>query len=265
MVSNFDTHRRRVDCSKLIALRYFACEVRIVLVPGVILIHILSFQFAKNFSFRRKVARQEPSVIDVIAGDDTNVGQQDLVAADSKHAQDLLAQRGSLSSGTAASSRDNALSVNDRNAQALSEFTSQSLLQLRSENDELRSNPLGLKVLHRPREPRKADIIFVHGLGGSSRATWSKHRNPELFWPLKFLPTEPGVRECRILTFGYNSNFKPGSGKTRVSVLDFAKDLLYDLKYAQDDSEQGLGGLDLGTASLPSFPVTRVSIQVFCY
>jgi len=52
---------------------------------------------------------------------------------------------------------------------------------------------------------------------------------------LKFLPLEPEIDEARILTFGYNANFRPGSGKTKMSVLDFAKDLLYDLKYAQDE------------------------------
>lgn len=79
--------------------------------------------------------------------------------------------------------------------------------------------------------------------------TWSKNRNLEFFWPLKFLPLEPDINEARILTFGYNSNFRPGSGKNQMSVLDFAKDLLYDLKYAKDESSPELEDLRMGEAS----------------
>lgn len=79
--------------------------------------------------------------------------------------------------------------------------------------------------------------------------TWSKNRNVEFFWPLKFLPFEPEIKEARILTFGYNANFRPGSGHNKMSVLDFAKDLLYDLKYAKDESVPELEDLRMGEAS----------------
>lgn len=107
-------------------------------------------------------------------------------------------------------------------------------------------DPLGLKVIHRPSGQRRIDIIFIHGLGGSSRMTWSKNRDPSLFWPLQFLSHEPDISEARFLTFGYNVNFKPGSGKAKISILDFAKDLLYDLKYAQDDTGAELEDLRMG-------------------
>ncbi|KAI2472267.1 hypothetical protein F4781DRAFT_428518 [Annulohypoxylon bovei var. microspora] len=107
-------------------------------------------------------------------------------------------------------------------------------------------DPLGLKVVHRPVGQRLVDIIFVHGLGGSSRMTWSHDRNPDFFWPLKFLPLEPDINEARILTFGYNADFRPGSGKNKMSVLDFAKDLLFDLKHAQDESTLELEDLGMG-------------------
>lgn len=107
-------------------------------------------------------------------------------------------------------------------------------------------DPLGLKVLHSPPQDRNVDIIFVHGLGGSSRMTWSKNHDLDYFWPLKFLPLEPSIGDARIMTFGYNANFKPGSGRNIMSVLDFAKELLYDLKYATDESMPGLEDLRLG-------------------
>ncbi|KAJ8131152.1 hypothetical protein O1611_g2472 [Lasiodiplodia mahajangana] len=104
------------------------------------------------------------------------------------------------------------------------------------------SDPLGLQVVYRPPQSRSVDVILVHGLGGASRRTWSKYGNPDLFWPAKFLPVESGIKEARILTFGYNSNFRPGSGKNTMTILDFAKDLLNDMKYAMDEDSQTDGG-----------------------
>ncbi len=99
-------------------------------------------------------------------------------------------------------------------------------------NNETDPGPLGLSVIYTPESALKVDIVFIHGLGGASR-------KPELFWPLKFLPSEPDVCQARILTFGYNANFH-ASGNVRTSVLDFAKDLLFDLKYAKDEQKNNL-------------------------
>ena len=44
-------------------------------------------------------------------------------------------------------------------------------------------DPLGLQILQNPKNGRKVDIIFVHGLGGISRLNWSKNKDLELFWP----------------------------------------------------------------------------------
>ncbi|OBT61062.1 hypothetical protein VE03_09488, partial [Pseudogymnoascus sp. 23342-1-I1] len=64
-------------------------------------------------------------------------------------------------------------------------------------------DPLGLKVLYRPLGEHKVDIVFVHGLNGGSQKTWSKDHNLDNFWPLKWLPSEAGINEARISTFGY--------------------------------------------------------------
>lgn len=93
----------------------------------------------------------------------------------------------------------------------------------------------GLSVAYSPPNGHKVDIVFIHGLGGSSRSTWTKFKNPELFWPLTFLAMEPDLCLARILTFGYNATYKK-SGNISTSILDFAKDLLFDLKYAKDDA-----------------------------
>ncbi|KAI9715530.1 MAG: hypothetical protein M1828_000782 [Chrysothrix sp. TS-e1954] len=100
-------------------------------------------------------------------------------------------------------------------------------------------DPLGLQVLHNPGPSHKVDIVFVHGLGGTSRLSWSKNRDLHLFWPLTFLPLEPGISQGRILTFGYNASFVK-TAKNSTTVLDFAKDLLFDLKYAVDEEKNDL-------------------------
>ncbi|KAI1214673.1 uncharacterized protein F4807DRAFT_449259 [Annulohypoxylon truncatum] len=117
-------------------------------------------------------------------------------------------------------------------------------VQLRK-NNETEAGPLGLTVVYTPENVRKADIIFIHGLGGTSRWTWSKNRDPDLFWPAKFLPLESDICHARILTFGYNANFRK-AGSVSTSILDFAKELLFDLKYAKDDQ-----GDDLDMGSVP--------------
>lgn len=97
-----------------------------------------------------------------------------------------------------------------------------------------RTDPLGLSLIVDPESP-VVDIIFVHGLGGTSRGTWSKDKNPELFWPEKWLPED--LPRARIHSYGYNSNF--ASTKSSIySVLDFSKELLFAVQYSPSDLGQ---------------------------
>ncbi|KAH8776786.1 hypothetical protein F5883DRAFT_545457 [Diaporthe sp. PMI_573] len=41
---------------------------------------------------------------------------------------------------------------------------------------------LGLNLLYCPSDPR-VDFVFVHGLGGGSRKTWSKTSSIGHYWP----------------------------------------------------------------------------------
>lgn len=128
------------------------------------------------------------------------------------------------------------------------------------------SGPLGLNVVYTPDNGRKVDIVFIHGLGGTSKWTWSKHKNADLFWPLTFLPLEQDLCLARILTFGYNAAFQK-TGNVSLSLLDFAKDLLFDLKYGKDPD---MDELDMGKVpiifvvhSMGGLIVKEVSIK--CY
>lgn len=83
--------------------------------------------------------------------------------------------------------------------------------------------PFGLSTLFEPSDPVIADIVFVHGLGGGSRSTWTKSLDPSLFWPQKWLSQDQGFKDVRIHSFGYNSNWDKES---TLNIHDFAKSLL---------------------------------------
>ena len=81
----------------------------------------------------------------------------------------------------------------------------------------------GLNILHEPSEASAADLVFVHGLGGGSRSTWTKEGGPSPYWPQEWLPKDSGFQDVRILSFGYNSNWDKES---TLNIHDFAKSLL---------------------------------------
>jgi hypothetical protein len=80
-----------------------------------------------------------------------------------------------------------------------------------------------------------ADVIFVHGLSGSSLKTWSYNRDVEKFW-LPWLGSEVGLSDIRVFTFGYSAGFAQQS--PALSILDFAKDLLFQTKMYYDTKKE---------------------------
>jgi hypothetical protein len=95
-----------------------------------------------------------------------------------------------------------------------------------NDNDNNVKGPLGLSTIYDPPLPAIADLIFVHGLAGGSRSTWSKNHDPNLFWPQEWLPKDTGFQDVRIHSFGYNSNWEKES---MLNIYDFAKSLLGDI------------------------------------
>lgn len=107
------------------------------------------------------------------------------------------------------------------------------------------NDPLGLNVIHVPDAPHTIDVIFVHGLGGTSKQTWSKNKDPNLFWPKEWLPHEPDISTARVLSFGYNAHFA-APGRNILNISDFARDLLFAMKFGTDEHS---GALDIGHVS----------------
>lgn len=69
--------------------------------------------------------------------------------------------------------------------------------------------PLGLSLLYSPTAP-EIDFIFIHGLGGNSRKTWTKSSLQSNFWPEEWLPKDPAFKNVRIHSYGYDSYYMKG-------------------------------------------------------
>jgi len=61
--------------------------------------------------------------------------------------------------------------------------------------------------IHTPHNLYLASIVFIHGLGGDRKRTWTYtgEEAPDNFWPEELLPKK--CPTARILSFGYNSQF----------------------------------------------------------
>ncbi|CAG8902274.1 unnamed protein product [Penicillium egyptiacum] len=68
---------------------------------------------------------------------------------------------------------------------------------------------LGLNLLYSPTTP-EIDFIFIHGLGGNSRKTWSKSSLQSHFWPKEWLSKDLAFKNVRIHSYGYDSHYLKG-------------------------------------------------------
>lgn len=96
------------------------------------------------------------------------------------------------------------------------------------------SDPFGLQIAYRP-EHISGDIVFVHGLNGSAWKTWSATEEADSFWP-QWLCDDELLKNYRVSTFGFNSKVK---GSSNNDIIDFAKDLLFQLLTALSLDDNG--------------------------
>jgi PGAP1-like protein len=87
--------------------------------------------------------------------------------------------------------------------------------------------PLGLNLLYSPSEPL-IDFIFVHGLNGGSRKTWSKTSSVAHYWPREWLPKDPVFSNVRVNSFGYNSDWVKGKDNC-LDIHHFGKSFLGEM------------------------------------
>jgi hypothetical protein len=89
---------------------------------------------------------------------------------------------------------------------------------------------LGLTTLYTARggpSHASADLIFIHGIGGGSRKTWTYNGDLSTFWPLEWLPKETQFRDTNIHTFGYQLDRK--LAYPSVDIRDAAVSLLQQI------------------------------------
>jgi len=86
---------------------------------------------------------------------------------------------------------------------------------------------LGLNLLHLPSESR-VDLVFIHGLGGGSRKTWSKTSLARDFWPAEWLPKDPAFSCVRIHSYGYDSDWTKANANC-LNIHHFGRSLLMEL------------------------------------
>ena len=96
-----------------------------------------------------------------------------------------------------------------------------------SESSTELTGSLGLTLLFEPGEVL-ADFVFVHGLRGGSRKTWSFSADPAHFWPKEWLPRDSDFKNIRIHTFGYNSDWGESKGSD-FNVHDFGQNLIEEI------------------------------------
>lgn len=113
-----------------------------------------------------------------------------------------------------------------------------------SRSKDAEDDPLGLSLVYSAPNS-DADLIFVHGLGGSSYRTWSWERKVDNFWPA-WIRHEQGLSHFRVFSFGYNANFTDSNNP--LSILDFSKGLLVRMRtYSQGDESSSIGLVRLDT------------------
>lgn len=97
-----------------------------------------------------------------------------------------------------------------------------------SNSEEDTKGPVGLRLLRYSPEPL-IDLIFVHGLKGGSTTTWRKGGDSQNFWPQLWLPTERGLWNANIHTFGYDSDWT-NSKSGILNIHDFGQSLLEEMR-----------------------------------
>ncbi|KAK4212763.1 hypothetical protein QBC37DRAFT_186794 [Rhypophila decipiens] len=75
------------------------------------------------------------------------------------------------------------------------------------------------------------DFVFLHGLNGSPKGTWTYQNGNDdvpdgFFWPGQLLVDIPG---CRVMTFGYNALFERALVQNTATINDIALTLVSQL------------------------------------
>jgi len=93
-------------------------------------------------------------------------------------------------------------------------------------------------------------VVFVHGLTGDARETWTyrgkkgQNKGKVVFWPRDCLKDEKFP--LRVLTFGYDANVAHWFASAgRAGLQENAKSLLQELENDRSDSSESVSALNI--------------------
>ncbi|MCJ1433247.1 Serine active site containing protein 1 [Xylographa pallens] len=90
-------------------------------------------------------------------------------------------------------------------------------------------NPIGLTEVFSPSEQASVDVVFIHGIFGHPKDTWTCD-DADVFWPAELLPPILEDESTRILTYGYDAGADTFTdGQARHKIHDVAGSLGRDL------------------------------------
>ena len=73
----------------------------------------------------------------------------------------------------------------------------------------------------------ESSVVFVHGLRGHRKKTWTKD---DVCWPEELLSKEEAFAHVRVLAFGYDANVVNFTGRASLnSLFDHSINLLNEL------------------------------------
>jgi hypothetical protein len=115
-----------------------------------------------------------------------------------------------------------------------------------SDCDRQTEGNLGLIPLNEPRHP-DLNIIFVHGLGGCAKGTWTDPQTGS-FWP-PWLAGVHGLERARVMSFGYDSSWnKIWKSNNVLDIADFGRQLVNELWLHYEESGDVLLLVEAGSA-----------------
>ena len=66
-------------------------------------------------------------------------------------------------------------------------------------------NRYGISQVYAPVGDAEVDVVFVHGLNGDPKWTWTSDKS-KIFWPAQLLPDRVEEEKARILVYGYDAS-----------------------------------------------------------
>jgi hypothetical protein len=112
-------------------------------------------------------------------------------------------------------------------------------------------NPLGLTEVFNPPAAACVDVVFVHGISGHPKDTWTCAEE-DVFWPAELLPPVLEDEDTRVLTYGYEAGaevFTDGESEHQIHevIRSLGRDLASNRQVCDMIDSRTWYSVDYGT------------------